>query len=103
MQQIHEKLDTKNAEGVLEAVDNQQNLIQKLVNTAPIVVTVVINPVTGALQMVNSPLQNPKNDLRIVLSALRKAEDTVTQALLDLAENSVEDSVNDNDEDSDEE
>ena len=86
MEEIHEKLGTKNAKGILEAVDNQQAAIAKLAQSQPIVLTLVINTVTGAPTVTNSPLQNPKEDLKLLLVALRKVEDNVTQSLFALVE-----------------
>lgn len=103
MQQIHEKLGTKNADGILEVVDKQQGAINRLVQTAPIVLTIVINPVTGTFILTNSEFQNTKEDLKLSLSALRKVEDNITQTLFNLVEKNVEENVEDSGEDNSEE
>ena len=86
MEQIHEKLGTKNAKDILEAVDSQRSAISSLVQARPIVLTIVVNAVTGMSSVTNSPLQNPKEDLKLLLVALRKVEDNVTQSLFALVE-----------------
>jgi hypothetical protein len=92
LEQVHERLGTKNTKEVLEATEKMQNAIQTLVKTDPIVVVLSINPVTGRLSLTNSPLREPQRELKLVLNALKQAEDNVTQTLFNmLGEDAPED------------
>ena len=86
MQEIHEVLGTKNAKQILDKVRELQRTIEALATRQPIMMSLSVNPITGQPSITSSNLEDPKEDLKKLMVALRSVQDQVTVQVIELAE-----------------